>query len=342
MTGDTTTLPFTDMASTPVTDEPSHDALIIARTRHRLIPAVANDSALHLTGDGGDAVLTAPGLTYLADLARQRRTRQLRHEVTGWARLRHHDTRRVHRAATHLAATSWPDTLRHLADQLADPHPAGAGRRELETHLTWAALSPAAAWGTQRIRRGLAAQLDASIAAQHPDDLRPDSADAVAARTVRWHGAATRGFTQITRALGITVATPFLDGPVIDACLAVPATERTTVNHAKPLLNAALGDLMPPGLLARRTKGDYSSCEYHGLRTNAPTLRELLAAPLLAELGVLNPDGPRDALRLGLTGTPAPVGALGAVLATETWLRALDTLNPTGWWEPHTPQEDQR
>ncbi len=231
---------------------------------------MAHHSALHLTGDGGDAVLAAPGITYLADLARQRCGRELQHEVTGWARLRHHDARRVRRAVTHLAATSWPDTLRHLADQLADPHPASAGRRELETHLTWAALSPVAAWGTSRIRRGLAAHLDASIAAQHPDDQRPDSADAVAARTVRWHGAATRGFTQITRALGVPVAAPFLDGPVIDACLAAPATERTTVDQAKPLLNAALGDLMPPGLLARRTKGDYSSCEYHGLRVNAP------------------------------------------------------------------------
>ncbi len=339
VTGGTSVLPFTDMGSTPVTDEPSLDAVIFARTRHRLIPAVEHHSQLHLTGDGGDAVLAAPGLTYLADLARQRRRRELRHEVTGWARLRHSDARRVHRAVTRLAATSWTDTTNHLADRLADGHPSSARRPEVEAQLAWASLSPAAAWGTSHARRGLIDHLRAAGSATGDEDW--NSADAVAARTVRWHGAATRGFTQITRALGLTVAAPFLDGPVIDVCLAVPATERTTVDHAKPLLTAALGALMPPGLLTGRTKGDYSSAEYHGLRANARSLHELLAAPLLAELGVLDPTGPRQALRLGLSGAPAPMGALGAVIATETWLRALDTLSPSGWWEPRTPK-DQR
>lgn len=338
MIGDDTTLPFTTMDSAPITDEPSLDAVIVARTKHRLIPAQAHGSDVHLTGDGGDAVLTAPGLTYLADLARQRRRKQLRHEVTGWARLRQRDARGVRRAVERLAATSWPDTLRQLADQLGGPHSADPGRRELEAHLTWAALSPAAAWATAHAREELAIALRAS-----PSDMAPlDSADEVAARTVRWHGAATRGFTQITRALGVAVQTPFLDGPVIDACLALPATERTTVGQAKPLLAAAIGDRMPIGLLDRRTKGDYSACEYYGLRVNAQQVRTLLADPLLADLDVLRRDGPRDALRLGLAGMPAPMGALGAVIATETWLRALDTLNPTHWWTPRAPQEEEQ
>jgi len=34
---------------------------------------------------------------------------------------------------------------------------------------------------------------------------------------------------------------------------------------------------------------------------------------------------------------PIAIGALGAVLATETWLRALDTADPTEWWKPATP-----
>ncbi|MGH3620463.1 MAG: asparagine synthase-related protein [Sciscionella sp.] len=342
MTGDDATLPFTALDSTPMTDEPSLDAAIIARTRHRLTPALAQHSQCHLTGDGGDVVLTAPGLSYLGDLARTRRRRTLRHEASGWARLRHHPLRRVRHAAIGLARTSWPDTLRHLADQLTDLHLASSARRGLSEHLAWATLSPVASWGTLRSRRTLADRLYATATAPHPDGVRPDSADAVALRAVHWHGATTRGFTHITRALGIPVQTPFMDNQVIDACLAVTAAERTTVNHAKPLLAAAVGDRMPPDLLTRRTKGDYTTCEYHGLRANANTLRALLAAPLLADLDVLHPDGPREALRLGLAGMPTPMGALGAVIATETWLRTLDAIDPTRWWQPHTPQEEQQ
>jgi asparagine synthase (glutamine-hydrolysing) len=340
MAGDHGTLPFTAMSTMHVTDEPSLDAVIIARTRHRLAPALAHHSGLHLTGDGGDVVLTAPGLTYLGDLARTRQRRALRQEASGWARLRHQPARRVIAAATVLARTSWPDTLGRLADQLTDPHLNSPPRRGLSEHLAWAALSPATAWGTLHVRSALAMRLRAASASPDAYWSRPDGADAVALRALLWHGSATRGFTQIARALGVPVATPFLDNQVIDACLAVPVVERTTVTQAKPLLAAALGDRVPAGLLARRTKGDYSACEYHGLRANAEELRALLAQPLLAELGVLVPDGPREALRLGLAGMSVSMGSLGVVLATETWLRALSTLDATRWWRPTTTPED--
>lgn len=64
-------------------------------------------------------------------------------------------------------------------------------------------------------------------------------------------------------------------------------------------MSDAVSDLMPAGLLSRRTKGDYTACEYHGLRANAHTLRALLAVPMLADLGILDPECPRQALRLG-------------------------------------------
>jgi len=80
----------------PLTDEPSLETLIGTRTQRRLSPASAGD--LHLTGDGGDAVLTGT-LTYLGDLARAHQLRQLRREATGWARLRHRPAAPLLRAA---------------------------------------------------------------------------------------------------------------------------------------------------------------------------------------------------------------------------------------------------
>ncbi|WP_186763404.1 albusnodin/ikarugamycin family macrolactam cyclase [Lentzea tibetensis] len=329
------TLPFTDMQSIPICDEPSLDALIIARTRHRLGPALEHRSECHLTGGGGDVVLTAPGLTYLGDLARAGH-RSLRHEASGWARLRHHPARHVRKAATRLARTSWTATIRTLADQLVNPHLVATARRGLDSQLAWAVLSPCAAWGTLRMRQALAARLTAAAVVSSSEGVQPDSADGAAWRAVQWHGAATRGFHQVARTWGLVVHSPFLDSQVIDACLAVPAGERTTVDKPKPLLAAALDDRLPPGLLERRTKGDYSTCEYQGLRANADTLRALLAKPLLSELDILIPEGPRDALQVGLAGASAPLGALGSVIATEIWLHALHNLDPTDWW--HTPR----
>lgn len=339
VTGDAATLPFTAMETTPLTDEPSLDTLIIARTRHRLSPALAYGSELHLTGDGGDVVLTAPGLTYLGDLARARNRHRLRHEADGWARLRHLPARQVRQAAHRLAATPWPDTVRHLTDHLANPHPTVPARRNPGNQLAWTRLSPAAAWAGTQARRALIDQLH--LISETPRIPRSDSADGAALRTLHGHGAATRTFSQITRALGLPVHAPYFDNQVIDACLAVTAADRTTVDRAKPLLAAATADILPAALLKRRTKGDYTGCEYHGLRANARPLRELLADPYLAAAGILDPEGPRDVLRRGLTGVPIPMGALGAVIATERWLRALDTLDSTGWWIP-TPQRQEQ
>jgi asparagine synthase (glutamine-hydrolysing) len=339
-TGSQSTLPFTAMDTTPVTDEPSLDAVIIARTRHRLGPARDHHSEVHLTGDGGDVVLTAPGLTYLGDLARAGRRRALRHEATGWARLRHHPARQVRRDVARLAQTSWEDTLHRIADDLGDAHLAMPARLGLDAQLAWATLSPATPWGTLRVRCAVAGRLRAEGPASHVHQARADSADAVALRAVHAHGAATRGFLHIARTLGVRVAVPFFDARVVTACTAVPAVERTTVDRAKPLLAAALGDHVPPGLLARRTKGDYSACEYHGLRANADRLTAMLGEPLLADLAIVDPEGPREALRLGIAGAPTPMGALGAVLAVETWLRSLAALDTTRWWRPASTQED--
>jgi asparagine synthetase B (glutamine-hydrolysing) len=95
--GDENTLPFLDLDQAPLLDEPSQDTLLWVRTQARLAPAIAHASQLHLSGDGGDVVLTGTP-TYLADLARTGRVRDLPREATAWARLRHRPahTVRVH------------------------------------------------------------------------------------------------------------------------------------------------------------------------------------------------------------------------------------------------------
>ncbi|MGH3812651.1 MAG: albusnodin/ikarugamycin family macrolactam cyclase [Pseudonocardiaceae bacterium] len=321
---DAESLPFAGLDDTPLTDEPCLEILIAARTRRRLGPARAGD--LHLTGDGGDAVLSGT-LTYLGDLARARRFRQLRREATGWARLRHRPAAPLLRAAFQLARTSWGQALCLAADHLTTGQDNGS--LPFERHLAWAAVSPVAAWGSARARSDVGALLHSQAA---PGDPAADSGDAAARRVVHWHGALTRDFQWFARRCGVDAHSPFLDNQVVAACLAVPVCERTTVTVAKPLLRAALCQHVPAGVLDRSTKGDYTAYEYHGLRASARELRALLRNPLLAELGVIDPTRPRRALETGIAGGAIPLGALSDVIAAEVWLRALDETRHC-WWE---------
>jgi asparagine synthase (glutamine-hydrolysing) len=326
--GDAGCLPFSGLDVVPMTDEPSLDMLIAARTRRRLEPAIKAGSDLHLGGDGGDVVL-APDLTYLADLARDGDDRRLRREAIAWARLRQRPGRNMVRAAQRLGRTSWPTAVRRLADQLSRPVGEGYDVPELEQRLAWVRLSTTADWGTHRSRQLVAERLRA-------DDLDGSDlslGDSIAAtwRSVRWHGGLTREFGQVARAAGVAVQTPFLDNQVVRACLAVPPAGRISPGRPKPLLAAAVGDLLPSGLVQRRTKGDYTASEYHGLRANAAVIRELLRRPLLAELDLLAADGPRAALEAAVAGRRAPLAALSSVIATEVWLRRLPELSADYW-----------
>ncbi|MGH4012619.1 MAG: albusnodin/ikarugamycin family macrolactam cyclase [Pseudonocardiaceae bacterium] len=320
-------LPFAGLDDAPLTDEPSLEVLIAARTQRRISPARAGD--LHLTGDGGDAVLIGD-LTYLGDLARALRLRRLRREATGWARLRHQPAAPLLRAACQLARTNWDQALHRAADRLIAGQ--GGGLLPLERHMAWAAVSPVAAWGSSRARGDVAARLQSRTAAVDPSAA---SGDAAARRAVLWHGALIRDFRRFARRCGVDAHSPFMDNQVVAACLAVPVCERTTVTVAKPLLRAALCRHVPAGVLDRSTKGDYTAYEYQGLRTGARELRALLRNPLLAELGVIDPVRPRRALETGIAGGAIPLGALGDVIAAEVWLRALDETRHC-WWE-HQP-----
>lgn len=76
-------LPYTDVTGVPLTDEPAPSTATFARFRCQLQLLACLGSDCHLTGDGGDGVLTAP-LCYLADLARNGQVRLLVGHAAAW------------------------------------------------------------------------------------------------------------------------------------------------------------------------------------------------------------------------------------------------------------------
>lgn len=336
---DDTALPFQDLQHAPMADEPSQESLFFARTRTMFAPVISARSLVHLTGDGGDAVLGGD-LSYLAELVRVHRFRDLVREGTAWARLRNRSAHPILRAAVRAALTDYPGAIQRTARELRNGGTIErSGHRDASHLVRWCAVGPAVAWATRRGRLELVERLEQTAAALRREEssgfARPG--DASVLRGLQWNGGTARVDNELTRGLGVNLHSPFFDNNVVRACLSVSVTDRVTTSRAKPLLAAAMTGLVPSAVLERRTKGDYTAAHYAGFRRAAGELRRLLAQPRLADLGLLEPAPARAALERAINGVAAPIAALSDVLATELWLQQLTDapfnsyVNPGSW-----------
>lgn len=320
ITGTAETLPFAGLSGTIGYVEPQPGWLAAERSLARLVAARRSGARLHLTGEGGDAILmSAP--SYLATLARRGKPVTLLRHSGAYARLRKVGPASLVGLAVRLAGTSGRQALSQLAAELAGTRL----RRENwgDAIAWWPPAGQAASWLTTRVRRQLAEVVgDPATVSLMPAGAGP--ADLAALSDVRRSGDAQRQLRQLATALGLDTQAPFLDSAVIRAALSVPAPVRASPWAYKPLLGAALGGLVPAEVLARRTKGDYAAEDYAGVRAALPTLRAQLRDSRLASLGVIEPAAVMDALNLMAAGVAVPLGPLNTLLATESWLRSRE------------------
>jgi asparagine synthase (glutamine-hydrolysing) len=306
-------------------DRPQWAPITMAPLRQRLETAARLGSRVHLVGEAGDLLLGAPHL-YLADLARHGELAELWRHCRSWARMRGRSPASLFRRALLLATETRQMALRRMARMLA---PA----QVLTRSPTWEeqALSR---WGqprcdflTSSARRTLAAHVRGMA---ERSSNRLDSADEATIDLLRLTARIQRALRDAVADAPTELHAPYLDSSVIEACLSVPARRRCDPAVAKPLLRRALVGLVPPEVLARGTKGDYTRQYHLGARRAATRLRALLHEPACADLGVVEPGPVRETLERGLQGLPVSWGALNQVFATELWLR-----DPrSALWEP--------
>lgn len=319
--GTARTLPFAGVADPDsFAAEPHPGWLAARRSLARLTAARRSGARLHLTGEGGDAILmSAP--SYLATLARHGKPMTLLRHSGGYARLRQTAPASLVGQAVRLAATSARRALSDLAAELAG---ARARPENWAGFIAW--WPPAggpASWLTPQVRRRLAeVAADPATARAVPSGVSP--ADLAALTDLRRSGDAQRQLRQLAAPLGLEVHAPFLDNAVIRAALSVPAPVRSSPWTYKPLLGMALSDMLPAEVLARRTKGDYASEDYVGARAALPALRAQLRDSRLAALGVIEPGAVTAVLERMAAGIEVPIGPLNALLATEAWLRSSE------------------
>lgn len=319
---------FDRLLEAPWTDQPFTDAArwSMRDTFHSRVLERGTD--LHLTGSGGDAVLTAAP-TYLADLVKPSSTPALLRHASTRARLRHQSASAVMAEAVRLSRTGYHQALLDLATSIEFPEPGWARTRTVG--LRWYAPMSLVSWLPLEVRRELANR--ARAAADDPVVERPMSVRR-AWDEVREFGAYQAELTAQLEATGLPAHAPFLDNNVVRACLSVPPHELQSTSVQKPLLGAALRGLVPEYLLRRRTKGAYDSNAYAGVRRNAVTLRVLLENSSLARDGLLDLSPARAELGRIVAGAPGRLASLEALITTELWLNAAATRPADRLWEP--------
>ncbi|MFD5271096.1 lasso peptide isopeptide bond-forming cyclase [Streptomyces sp. NPDC058335] len=302
---------FTDADDPVDSEEPYPFVRTLARTRHTARLLADSGSRRHLAGHGGDELFTPfPG--YLHGLLRRRPLTALRH-VRGYAALKRWP---VLPTLTALArpgdeAAWW----RAQADGLTDPAP--PRRRPALGWGVWPMRAPA--WAT-------GAAVEATREALHDtaSRVRPLSSDLAQHQLLLAMRASAPWYRLLARVFadaGVQLDSPFFDDRVVEAVLSVQVHEHAGPWRYKPLLAEAMRGIVPPAVLGRSTKGEFSDEANSGLRRNLPAILEMFEDSALAAHGLIDP----GALRTRLL-APQPDNAiriaLEPLIGCETWLRA--------------------
>ncbi|MEU3687992.1 albusnodin/ikarugamycin family macrolactam cyclase [Streptomyces narbonensis] len=309
-------LPYSGMASVPPTDEPAPSTLTQARLlgqfrwMHREL-----GTRTHLTGDGGDSVLFQPP-AQLSDLLRVGRWRRAVNEAHGWARLRHTPVVPLLRAAATMARTSRPDALADVARYFSGRTTPSQDRGDAR----WFTPLPVPGWADPAAL-GHVAEAAAQAAGASDPLHQLDASLRTLVDEIREVARTAKADAELAMFCGIDLHNPFLDPSVIDAVLRNPLERRPPVHGFKPLLVRAVGDLLPPEVAARTTKGSFEADHYTGMRTHLDDL-QALADGHLASLGLLDPARFRRHLRHAAAGVPMPLATLEQALTAEAWLHA--------------------
>ncbi|WP_457511689.1 asparagine synthase-related protein [Streptomyces sp. TE33382] len=325
-----------DVSRLPLTDSPSLSLGLLAIKGAQLAPAVAHGSRLHLTGRGGDNVLDATALSSI-DLALSGGRQAAVRRLCAFARERTAPVGSVLAQAFRTARTPYSHALNTLATDIGK----AAGQEHLAygsagSLLTWCGPLSSVSWLTGDGRRALSEVVGRAATAARPGRLPGTELEQIGLFLM---GEEHATYDEIARQKwGLPIHAPYLDGPVVDACLAVPGWERRVPGDFKPLARAAFTGSVPDYLLQRRTKTAMTGSLHLGLRANAAALRRIVKDSRMAAAGLVDPHLALAALDGAIRGERVPLGSLHQLIATELWLSTLPNRREF-WWEPVPVQE---
>ena len=117
------------------------------------------------------------------------------------------------------------------------------------------------------------------------------------------------------------VLTPFLFQPILEHCLAIPVPDLTAEGRERALARRAFADRLPPSVLGRRDKGEFSAYYARVLAESLPFLRAYLLEGRLAAEGLIDPAWFDQRLSLEALIWQAQSAAIMSAVTVEAWVR---------------------
>ncbi|MFD0475473.1 asparagine synthase-related protein [Nonomuraea thailandensis] len=256
-------------------DEPLMELSTLPRLTACAALLARHGARVHLAGHGGDQVTTLPS-NMLHDLVGPR-------PRAWWPQLRQLRAQRRWPLAATLTALaerrSYPAWLARQAGLLTTPFP-----RPHQPYLGWDGPLRLPSW----IHRDAAARAAHLLrqAGEHARPLAGSRAQHLTLAAIRHLATSMGQIHRLTARHGAALHLPYLDTPVIDACLATRLDHRARPGAFKPLTVAAMTGRMPAQCLRRTTKADFSSEAFTGLRRHRDQILALAGDSRLAGLGL--------------------------------------------------------
>lgn len=299
------------------TMEPNMSTTMYPGFKARMQAVAASDSALHLCGQAGDAVLMAPG-AHLADLIHTRRLAELGRHLDRLARQCDVSPFRLARDAYRLSRTRYRDWIAQQAEALDR---VGDRPDAQDFGIGWAPPAESCSWASPEAVRLTVSELRAHATSAVPRAEAPGQHAALA--SIQACARTARGLAELARPFGVQLEFPFLDRPVLDACLDTDIAVRANPFEYKPLLRRALRGLVPEDLLARHTKSNYTRDYCADVGRFNRRVRELFSPSTLSGLGLINDRRFLSTLERLAMGHMVGLRAFVWTIETEIWLRRL-------------------
>ncbi|MEU9121140.1 lasso peptide isopeptide bond-forming cyclase [Streptomyces sp. NPDC048506] len=296
-------------------DAPSAMAVDHSRRMSVVRAAAERGSGLHLTGIGGDELLSG-GAARLHHMVRTRPRTALRHLRGYRAKYRWSRRRMVGQLVDRRSYSTW---LKQVATDLGEP-PSSADVPVLQ----WAEPARMPHWTTPEAVAAVRRQILA--AAPVTEALAPDHGAHRELATMEAISRFVRHMGQLAGPWGIVCSAPYYDTQVVEAALAIRPWERITPWRYKPLIVEAMRGIVPEVSRARATKANASLEEEVGLREHRVRLLALCEDSRLERLGLIDTAVLRDWCRRPLD-VETESALLHTTVACELWLRAREARN---------------
>lgn len=322
---------YSHLDAIPLIDAPELVLLCIGQFSYSMAAIRAKGSQVHLSGDGGDAVLSRT-TSYLTDLLKRGKIKSFFQHTYGWSRINRSTPLKLMNSAVKLSLTPYRQWLLQQAKILKQTQASNIPFQQIlmkKLPLGWDSSPDIASWYTENCVDLSLAELEEWAKIGTPLVNFPGEHESIS--FLQWGALTSRGDQQLAEIYGINLELPFFDGLVIDACLSAEPQECTTPFAYKPLLPQALQYDLPKSVFTRNSKGDYTDDEFIGFRENLNFIQDLFRNSLLVDMGLIDITKIISMIEKFNMGLIEISTNFHQTLATELWLRSLVNTKNSFW-----------